>query len=160
MGGSFSRNKGQRGEREVLQMFLHSMERVETETGLAGDSARIKRNTLQSDRGGDDLHGIPLVSVEVKRAEVLSLNSWWQQCARQAEAMQQDKPLLPVLFFRQNRKPWRVMTYTAITDKYNVARFYVVSSIGADEFLQGYRILYALELRERQTAREAKELPK
>lgn len=145
---NFNQNKGKRGEREVLKMFVATMQSVERAHGLAGDSERVKRNTMQSDRGGDDLHGLPLVSVEVKRAETLQLSSWWQQCEKAAR--DHPKPVLPVLFFRQSRQQWRVMTYAAITDKASVARFYVLSTMSGHDFMQAYAELYRLELLERQ----------
>src|SRR4051794_29328080 len=102
-----SRDKGQRGEREVKDAFIDLMGAIEAELShVVGINARrcsldVKRNQNQSDGGGYDISGIPLLAVEVKRCETLALNEWWQQCARQARGTQ----LQPVLFYRASRQP-------------------------------------------------------
>jgi hypothetical protein len=46
------------------------------------------------------------MSIEVKRQEQLSVNTWWQQCTAAAERNNEH----PVLLYRQNRKKWRCVT--------------------------------------------------
>lgn len=94
----FSREKGKRGEREVV----HILQAVVNE--VYGEKApRIQRNTLQSDKGGYDLVGLEDFAIEVKRHEKLNVKAWWKQTLRQA------KGKFPVLFYRQNSVPWSVM---------------------------------------------------
>lgn len=154
MTGSFSQAKGKRGEREILKYFVQAMRRVEFNTDLPGDSARVKRNTMQADRGGDDLHGLPLVSVEVKRAETLNIASWWQQCEIQcaAQSAAHAEPKLPVLFYRQSRKPWSVMTYVALTNAQGAVTCYVVGTLTSEDFFDYYAQLYREELERRKSA--------
>lgn len=145
--GSFSQSKGKRGEREIARMFIATMEAVEKQLGLPGESQRVKRNTTQSDRGGDDLSGVPLLSVEVKFAETLQLNAWWTQC--EAAALETGKRVLPVLFFRQSRKQWQAMTYAALTNPHGAAIYFAVSTMTAHDFMRGYAILYRSYLQQR-----------
>lgn len=53
---------------------------------------------------GADIQCIPGLAIEVKRQEVLLLDRWWWQAERQADKL----GAIPVLAYRQNRKPWRV----------------------------------------------------
>jgi len=105
-------NKGKTGEREVADtmnycIFL-AMEALgyPREECLAG-MATIQRNQIQTAIGGSDLIGCFGLSVEVKRQEVLSVNTWWRQCETSAKR----DGCIPVLIYRQNKKPWRVRTY-------------------------------------------------
>lgn len=90
MSGRSSQNKGKAGEREVADIIFYA-------TGV-----KATRNLNQARNGGHDLDGVPGISVEVKRQEKLSINTWWKQCTRQAT----EAGLVPVLAYRQNRKPW------------------------------------------------------
>ena len=136
--GKMQRDKGQRGEREIVAMFVEVMEAVERDHGgMSKLSEMVKRNTLQSDRGGFDVANIPLLAVEVKRAETLSLNAWWGQAVEQAKNGE-----VPVLFYRQSRKPWRCVCYTALCEPTGEFIKYVVSNILAEDFIIGYRKTY------------------
>jgi hypothetical protein len=77
------RVKGQNGEREIAALL---------------DSVR---NLDQTRDGGGDVasHGL---LVEVKRHETLSVNTWWKQACLSADKAN----MIPVLAYRQNRKPW------------------------------------------------------
>jgi hypothetical protein len=66
----------------------------------------VQRNQQQSAVGGNDLTNCFGLSIEVKRQEQLSVNTWWQQCVTAAARNSE----LPVLMYRQNRKPWRIRT--------------------------------------------------
>lgn len=90
------RNKGKRGERE----FLNELTIAFKEKGL---DIELHRNLQQSDCGGADCLDMEGVAIEVKRQEKLALSSWWRQANSQAEGV------LPVLSYRQNRKPWTVL---------------------------------------------------
>lgn len=139
-----SRDKGQRGEREIVAMFVDAMQDVERDMGVARDplSEMVKRNTLQSDRGGYDVANIPLLAVEVKRQETLNVKAWYQQAREQAKSGE-----MPVLFYRQSRKPWRCVVMTALCDTNGLFIRYVDSDISALDFIDAYRTIYARFLR-------------
>lgn len=94
MGGKSSRTKGAAGEREFIKLLKKAVPGVE-----------IKRNLQQSAEGGYDIIGLEMFAIEVKRQESLSVAAWWSQAVSQATVGQ-----VPVLAFRQSRKPWRVLT--------------------------------------------------
>jgi Holliday junction resolvase len=91
--GKSQRDKGKRGERDFLNQLGE----------LLGD--RLARNLNQSDGGGCDCISIPGYAIEVKRHESLSVGSWWKQAQQQAQAA----GAVPVLAYRQSRKPWVVV---------------------------------------------------
>jgi hypothetical protein len=137
-----ARRKGQTGEREILKELVAVMTRVEMEFVAArvpfvAHSEDVKRNTLQSDRGGFDIHGVPLLAVEVKRVEALALGSWVKQAQSQAKRGE-----LPVLFYRQSKAKWKVQTYAAMTDQHGSWVSRVWCEMSLDQFLEFYAILY------------------
>ena len=89
--GKASRQKGQRGEREVCQILAEH---------LGGE---FKRNLMQPQEGGFDILGLDEYAIEVKFQEKLQIEKWWEQTVEQAE----DR--IPVLFFRRSREAWRVV---------------------------------------------------
>jgi|TARA_R110000751_G_scaffold1894_10_gene6969 Holliday junction resolvase len=91
-----SRDKGQRGEREVCKL-------LEGHLGIA-----FKRNLMQTAEGGHDVLGLDGCAIEVKRCEKLALEKWWKQTVTQAK----DVSALPVLFFRRNSEEWTVAVPT------------------------------------------------
>lgn len=106
------RTKGATGEREVATMLNTIVTEVATAMGfppeqVAAAAKCIQRNQNQSAVGGCDLTNVFGMSVEVKRQEQVSLGTWWKQCVDAAKRNDE----LPVLIWRQNRKPWRVRTY-------------------------------------------------
>jgi hypothetical protein len=44
-------------------------------------------------------------SIEIKRHESLSIGAWWKQAQEQAERV----GAVPVLAYRQSRKPWAIV---------------------------------------------------
>lgn len=103
--GKFSRDKGQRGEREVIQLLQPVVNRVFAEVGR--EPPKLERNLMQSREGGHDLVGLEWLALEVKRHETLSVGSWWEQTKKQAGTSK-----VPVLFYRQNgQRSWKVMMY-------------------------------------------------
>lgn len=141
MGGLMSRNKGKRAERDVLEIMQTVLDEVYHAHGR--EAPKLKRNTLQSDSGGDDIHGLDWMAPEVKHQETFQLNSWWDQCLRQAGTTKE-----PVLFYRRNRVPWAVrlrlrahvadceMTVTATVD---IDTFIVWFRLKLMERLEGLR---------------------
>ena len=86
-----SRQKGQRGEREICHLLAEK---------LGGE---YKRNLSQTQDGGYDVLGLEGFAIEVKFQETLSIERWWKQTVEQA-----GKDRVPVLFFRKSRENWRV----------------------------------------------------
>jgi hypothetical protein len=105
MGGKFSRDKGQRGEREaigLLQPIIHDVC-----AALGRDIPKLQRNLLQSDCGGCDLHGLEWLALEVKRQETLNVAAWWDQTVRQA-----TNGRVPVLLYRRNgERTWHAVMW-------------------------------------------------
>lgn len=106
------RQKGAEGEREVCKMLNSIIVEVMTSCGFPADSIAaatqsVQRNSNQSAVGGNDLCNTFGMSIEIKRQEALSIGTWWKQCKAAAERNNE----LPVLMYRQNRKPWHVVTY-------------------------------------------------
>lgn len=96
-----SRNKGRRGERQVI-------EEIDNLLGI-----KLEINYSQTFGGGHDLLGCPGYAIEVKRRKSITqgdLKSWWDQSVRQAQKVD----LLPCLWFRADRADWKV----AIPDMY------------------------------------------
>lgn len=90
MSGRRSRSKGQRGEREWAALLVeHGFTATRNRIGAATD---------------DIIHNVLGVSFEVKRAETLQFSQWWRQAVEQALP---DR--VPVLAFRSNGEPWRVV---------------------------------------------------
>lgn len=94
--GGLSRNKGKAGERELAALLSE----------LTGRD--VRRRVRQHD-GDDDLMGLPGWSIECKRYAsaplALVAGSWWPQAVEQAS----KEGTLPVLFYRADRQPWRVV---------------------------------------------------
>ena len=93
MTGKMSRTKGAAAERELFKI-------LSDELGFV-----VRRNVDQTRAGGADGIEINGIAVEVKRREALSIPAWWRQTCKQAEALGR----LPILFYRQSRKPWSVV---------------------------------------------------
>ncbi len=102
------RQKGQTGEREIATMLNDRVQRLRMQFGLTVHPVSdlpFQRNQNQSAVGGDDLTNPFSMAIEVKRQEVLSVNTWWKQC----EASAARSGGIPILCYRQNRKPWVFM---------------------------------------------------
>lgn len=102
------RAKGQDGEREVADELNYIINRILKEAGQPIPGTPIvQRNQNQSAVGGNDLSNTFGLSIEVKRQEQLSIGTWWRQCVKAAEQNSEH----PVLLYRQNRKPWKCVTW-------------------------------------------------
>lgn len=97
-----ARNKGQRGEREVVRLLQDVANAVTTR--LQVDPILLQRNQMQSWKGGDDIHGLDWIAFEVKFCEAEQLPAWWRQCLAQAAA----KRAVPCLWYRSAGQPWKV----------------------------------------------------
>ena len=109
-----SRDKGARGEREVIDLLQPIVDTAYKAVGL--EPPQLKRtSSMQADGGGCDVHGLPWLALEVKRCETLQIESWWRQCCAQAQPGQ-----LSVLVYRQNGRKWRarLQTQMAVTNTF------------------------------------------
>lgn len=110
--GANPRTKGAGGEREVATMLNGIIVQVMTSMAFPAEqialaTKTVQRNQNQSAVGGCDLTNVFGMAVEVKRQEALSVPAWWRQTVASAERNNE----LPVLIYRQNRKPWHIRTY-------------------------------------------------
>jgi len=96
------RAKGQRGEREVIDILQTYVDDVRLRYRL--QPVVLQRNTLQAHLGGCDIHGLPGFAFEVKFQENVQVSQWWLQTVRQATNLN----AIPVLLYRAVRQPWIV----------------------------------------------------
>lgn len=107
MGGSFSRDKGQRAERQVVQLLQPVVNEVYAKLGCPVDQIpMLQRNTIQAHKGGYDIVGLEWMALEVKHQEKLQVAEWWNQTIRQAKNGAE-----PVLFYKSNGLRFRVVMY-------------------------------------------------
>ncbi len=109
--GSHSRSKGQRGERAAIDWLQPICDQVlDTLCATHGlhhnvTAPLLQRNTIQSDRGGFDVVGLPWLALEVKNYETdapAQIEGWWKQAYGQAGPDQ-----VPVLLYKRNHRPFR-----------------------------------------------------
>ena len=88
-----SRNKGARGERELLALLSERF-----------PDLLLQRNYDQAAFGGSDLLGLPGISLEVKRyqRENVHRQEWWTQACQVA-----TQNRIPVLAYRFDRSEWQ-----------------------------------------------------
>ncbi len=96
------RQKGQRGEREIIDLLQIVVNTTRAKYKLA--PVLLQRNTLQAHVGGCDVHGLAGFSIEVKFQECDFNPAWWRQCLKQAGPTN-----VPILFWRGSRQPWKVV---------------------------------------------------
>ncbi len=114
MGGSMSRSKGQRAEREVIKLLQPVVNEVWQQVfgdkvGGEWEIPKLQRNTLQSDEGGFDIVGLQWMALEVKHQEKLQVEKWWEQTVRQAKGKAE-----PILMYKQNNVKFRVRVWVPI----------------------------------------------
>jgi hypothetical protein len=132
-----ARDKGARGEREVIDLLQPIVDTAYHAAGL--EPPQLKRtSSMQADGGGCDVHGLPWLALEVKRQEALLPEAWYRQCVQQATRDQ-----LPVLIYRQSKHPWRVRLLVQIA----VTNTLVVADISIGDFLSYFAEVLALSLR-------------
>ena len=110
------RQKGAEGEREVIKILTALTLEVLNDMDAPAETREkvmkmIQRNQNQTAVGGNDLTNTFGLSIEVKRQETLSVGTWWAQCVAAAKRNNE----LPVLMYRQNRKPWKIRTHVFLT---------------------------------------------
>jgi hypothetical protein len=103
--GKMARDKGARGEREIIDLLQPIVDTVYAEASK--EAPQLKRtSSTQADGGGCDITGIDWLALEVKRCETLQVEQWWRQCLSQVKPGQ-----MPVLVYRQNGRQWRARLY-------------------------------------------------
>lgn len=103
MGGKQSRDKGKRGEREVVKLLQPIVDIAYRDKGL--EPPVLERNLMQSHKGGCDLVGLDWLALEVKFQENTQLKTWWEQTKSQSKGRE------PVLIHRKSRQEWRVRMF-------------------------------------------------
>jgi len=129
MSGSYSRNKGARGERlaaKVLQDII----------GVKAE--RAARNGVD---GSTDVVGVPEFAIEVKYGYGYpQWGAWWKQAIANAADNE-----LPMLMVKLTRRPWTVrIPLKAISDSYDLLGWeerYV--DVSLDTFALIWRLRYA-----------------
>lgn len=106
MNGAGRRNKGHKGELEVVQL-LTAYARPVCEW-MGRDVPEFKRNVTQSQGGGYDVVGLEWLAIEVKRVETEFQKKWWTQVLDAKGEAQ-----VACLLFRRNRGSWRAMVELA-----------------------------------------------
>lgn len=100
------RQKGANAERDLAIELNAIVNLVLKERGYPMPAKPIiQRNQNQSAVGGSDLTFPIPIALEVKRQEQLSINTWWKQC----EVAAKEFGGVPILIYRQSRKPWTVV---------------------------------------------------
>lgn len=127
MGGLMSRNKGKRGEREIIDMLQPVVTQVREELGLR--PLVLKRNTLQSDGGGCDVAGLRWLALEIKLHAKPQVNAWWAQTLEQSEEGGE-----PVLAYRCDRQRWKFRLWASLGHGLVAA-----AEVGEEEFLLWFR---------------------
>lgn len=100
------RTKGANAEREIAGLLNDLIRKIllkKEVTDLTNPNYYVQRNQNQSAVGGNDLNNTYGFGIEVKRQEVLGINTWWKQCTKAAFEANE----VPVLLYRQTRKPWK-----------------------------------------------------
>lgn len=130
------RQKGQGGERQVADALNEVIHKVLRKHELPIPvKAIVQRNQNQSAVGGSDLSNTFDLSIEVKRQEALSVNSWWKQCEKSAKETDE----MPVLIYRQNNKKWNVVMYSDLPISYgNHASMKARVTIDWETFLEWF----------------------
>lgn len=101
LGGRFARDKGARGELEVIGYLQPLVDKAYRHFGFE-DPPELRRNLMQYGQGGFDLANLDGWAIEVKRQETQQVEQWWVQTVRNARHGR-----VPALLWRANHKPWR-----------------------------------------------------
>lgn len=136
------RDKGQRGEREVVKILQEVVDRVRLL--FHAEPLVLQRNTLQSHLGGCDLHGLDGFAVEVKFVEQDAVNTWWRQTVRQAEQLSKPdrEPHVPILFYRGTRQPWTVKFRMYVQTPRETAAVELDAETDLEDFLTWFEAAY------------------
>lgn len=143
------RNKGQRGERQVVQLLQVVVDKVRNIAGLP--PIVLQRNALQAHLGGEDIHGLDGFSVEVKWQETGFNPAWWRQCLAQAEAQDLKRVMVqngcyctvPILFYRASQQKWRVRFRAYVNTPQDNDQIEMDVETSVDDFIEWFGNAYA-----------------
>lgn len=103
--------KGKDGERKIATDLNTVIWRVLTAKEMEHTFPIIvQRNGQQSSVGGKDLIGTFNLAIEIKCQEQLAINTWWDQCVKQAKRNNE----FPVLLYKQNYKGYKAVTFVQL----------------------------------------------
>ena len=124
--GAKSRNKGARGELELLALLSERF-----------PDLPLQRNYDQAAFGGSDLLGLPGVSLEVKRYQRGNVHrqEWWTQACSVAT---QDR--IPVLAYRFDRSEWQSVLPLQWWAMESVNDLSMIAIMPLDNFLSEYEL--------------------
>ena len=91
-----AQRKGKEGEIEFCKWLLENF------------NIDVARNLTQSRGKGSDII-VDDFLFEIKRREILSLDSWWHQVVIAAKTYEKQKGLIPIVAYRQNRQSWNFL---------------------------------------------------
>lgn len=109
--GRKSQAKGRRGEAELSHV-------------LQGYGYDVRPGEPLNYGKEPDIVGLPGVHIECKRCQQLRIGEWMQQAAEDAKKFDDG---FPVVFFRRNHEPWRVVM--ALPDWLQLYRSYQPPSL-------------------------------
>lgn len=145
--GLMSREKGRKGEREVIAILQPVVSELFASHGLPAPV--LKRNSLQCDGGGSDIiattqEGSPEVrlawlGIEVKFHQQYAVSRWWEQTLRQCGQHQ-----TPILFYRRNNEAWRVRLFATLAA--GQQSITVAANVALEDFLRWFRARLTQEL--------------
>jgi hypothetical protein len=130
------RNKGQRGEREVIDILQTYVDDIRLRYRL--QPVVLQRNTLQAHLGGTDIHGLPGFAFEVKFQENTQVSQWWLQTVRQAEKLN----AIPILFYRAIRQPWIVKFRSFVNTPLDRDQIQMDLTCSLEDFLAWFQDAY------------------
>lgn len=171
------RQKGKKGEYEVLDMLQPIVDKVYDEMKLP--RVELRRNTNQSgfnrdsttvEVSGFDVAGLDWLSLEIKRQEKLYVTGAWMQCKeaaaskwkgivlRKPDGMEGAGEMIyervPVLIWRMNREAWKVRMFGYLTcdgglkfDEGCGGRIRCPVDIGIEAFLAWFEMKLRFEIR-------------
>lgn len=131
------RSKGQRGEREVVDILQSLVSIIRARYGL-GD-VLVQRNQNQSWQGGPDLHGLEGFVVEVKYQEQDWNSAWWIQAVDQGKKFNG----VPILFYRRNGNKWRVRMRGYVSTPRDCDQIEMDVDVSKEDFLSWFENAYA-----------------
>lgn len=139
------REKGARAEREIAKFFAELMEKIEAEVlashGITSEqSTEVRRTAKPMFSSGQDIAGVPGLSIEVKHVQANLVDKHWEQCKKQAGS---NVLHFPVLFYKKDRYPWRVRSFASLQNPAasKVDRW-IVANYELWEFLSWYGEYY------------------
>lgn len=137
--GKMARNKGARGEREVIELLQPIVDAAYAAAGL--EPPKLKRtSSTQADGGGCDVCGIDWLALECKWDESYQVDAWWRQCLAQAKPGQ-----FAVLIYKKNHIPWKARCCVHIA----LIKTTVVADLGFNQFCMYFYASLQLYLQQR-----------